>query len=184
MNNNNSLIVNCLPNESLHGSKRWRGLVLALVLTTALLALDACGSSTPALSNYPSCIRPGMREIRIRWGDWIDSTAVLTGHEIDAQGKLFAYQASPYSVKYLRDSVSHIDTAQVCYWVDTVRKTFLRIQSLTVHAPHMRYVEYQNPDAHLSLRAVWDSRFETYGSKEFRAIFDSLQTLVPPPPKQ
>ncbi len=156
-----------------------------IVLVVFSLCCAACGSSSSAVKKGyvfgdTNCIRPGMREVSIRWGDWMDTTAILNGYEIDAQGRLFKYQASPYAERYLRDSIGTVDRAALCFYIDTVRKTFLRIQSLGVRAPHMRYIEYQNPEAQLSLRAYWDSRFQTYGSREFRAIFDSLSTLVPP----
>ncbi len=159
---------------------------LHFLLSLGLLAFClSCGSSSSSVKGsgdrvVTDCIRPNMKEVRVRWGDWIDSTDVLSGYEIDAQGRLFKYSASPHSQKYLRDSIGTVSREQLCMSIDTVRKTFLKIQTLWVHAPHMRYVEYQNPEASLSLRAVWDSRFQTYGSREFRAIFDSLSTLVPP----
>ena len=160
--------------------------LVPVLLSCALALFSACGSSSSLTKNCTAvpqesdCIRPGMKDVRVRWGEWNDSTDVLTGYEFDTQGRLYKYSASPHSVKYLRDSIGTISKRSMCFYVDTVRKTFLRIQSLYVHAAAMRYVEYQNPDAQLSLRAVWDSRFQTYGSKEFRAIFDSLSTLVPP----
>ncbi len=147
---------------------------------TLLVFVNACGSSSSNQRFGDDCIKPNMRSVIIRWGTWVDSSTVLDGYEIDAQRRLFKYKASEYSVKYLRDSIGVVPAGVFCFYADTIRKTFVRIQSLSVHAPRMHYIEYQNPDANLSLRAVWDARYQTYGSREFRAIFDSLSTLAPP----
>lgn len=124
------------------------------------------------------CVRPAMRSVVLRWGDWNDTTKVLDGFELDARGCLYKTKAAEFSERYMRDSLCMLPQRVFCRYADTVRTTFLKIQSLTVRAPRMRYIEYQNHAAGVNMRAVWDRRFETYGSREFRAIFDSLSTNI------
>ena len=124
-------------------------------------------------------MRPALRAVVLRWGEWNDTTKVLDGYELDARGCLYKTKAAEFAERYMKDSLCMLPQPVFCRYADTVRATFLKIQSLTVRAPRMRYVEYQNQPAGVNLRAVWDRRFETYGSREFRAIFDSLSTHIP-----
>ena len=150
-----------------------------LFLLAFAISTTSCGSSSTSIkSKVPDCIKPGMKDMLIRWGVWIDSTGNVQGYELDAHSIIWKYSASTKKENYIRDSICTISIDRLCSIVDTVRKTFLSIQSYTVLAPRMYYVEYQNPAGNVNLRAVWDSRFQTYGSKEFRAIFDSLCTIA------
>ncbi|MFM7774951.1 MAG: hypothetical protein ACKO9V_08975 [Candidatus Kapaibacterium sp.] len=154
-------------------------LILLIILIPAVTGCLGSLSSRTADSRGVDCVKPSMREVLLRWGEWNDTTKVLAGYEVDAAGRLFRTQAAEFSERYLRDSIGTMPVASFCMFTDTTRATFLKIQSLTVRAPVMRYVEYQNPPARVTLRAVWDKRFQTFGSREFRAIFDSLSTFIP-----
>ncbi len=152
------------------------------LLLAVLVGLTGClGSLTTRQTSADSseCVKQSMREVLLRWGEWNDTTKVLTGYEVDARGRVFRTQAAEFSERYMRDSIGVMPVSAFCMFADTTRATFLKIQSLTVRAPIMRYVEYQNPLARVTLRAVWDKRFQTFGSREFRAIFDSLSTYIP-----
>jgi hypothetical protein len=162
------------------GARRPLALLLAGLCALMLVVSGCIGSArTQQNGSDADCVKQSMREVLLRWGEWNDTTKVLTGYELDAKGRLYRTQAAEFSERYLRDSIAQVPVPVFCMYADTTKATFLKIQSLTVRAPIMRYVEYQNPPARITLRAVWDKRFQTHGSREFRAIFDSLSTFIP-----
>lgn len=154
--------------------------MMKLSLLLLLCLLFACGGSSTALQKTKEardCSLPN--DLLIRWGVWNDSTGVLKGYELDANARLWRYTTSTKRSTYDRDSIGTIEKPQLCYFVDTVKKTFLAVQTLYAPGQISRYIEYQHPTANVNLRAVWNAKFQTHGSKEFRAIFDSLSTIAP-----
>ena len=69
--------------------------------------------------------------------------------------------------------------AQVfCKRLNTIIDTFSEIQSLYSPGTIGRSIEYINQKTMITKKAIWNPLFQTYGSKEFRAIYDSLMLTV------
>lgn len=114
----------------------------------------------------------------IRWGTWVDSLATLEGYQLTATGTVARYRQSTRT-----GEISVIDTLSAtipqkthCDVAFSLQNAFIRNQTYVVIGPVSQYVEYTTPQA--TLRAVWDTRFQTYGSREFRAIFRWLNSLI------
>ncbi|MBL7976257.1 MAG: hypothetical protein JNJ85_15175 [Candidatus Kapabacteria bacterium] len=157
--------------------------VLSICVSICILMLGCGGTTSGVVKNNSgdvyrtNCITESTKDLLIRWGVYYDSTGTLYGYEIDANARLWRYVASTKKSNYERDSIGTVSASQLCFFKDTVRNTFIKIQSLFVPAKTRHFIEYQNPANQVSLRAMWDARYQTYGSKEFRSIFDSLNTI-------
>lgn len=132
--------------------------------------LMACSSSPP-----PCTVPEG---VIIRWGTWDDSLKTLQGYQLDWRGTVVTYrqtttQLEPTLLDTLRVTIPRQTHCQV---VEALRQAFVRNQTYFVLGPESHYVEYVRGTT--VLRAVWDTRFQTYGSREFRAIFRWLHHLV------
>lgn len=149
----------------------WR--VTARLISGAFIIaalLTACRTSPP-----PCTIPTGHV---IRWGTWYDSLGVLRGYQLDERGIVSRYEQyidSP-TLRILDTLAVAIEPQVHCDVLASLRTAFLREQAYVVIGPVSHYVEYATPSA--TLRAVWDSRFETYGSRHFRAIFRWLNHLI------
>ncbi|MCX7930101.1 MAG: hypothetical protein N2663_05210 [Chlorobi bacterium] len=114
----------------------------------------------------------------IRWGVWNDSLGLLTGYQLFPDGTVQRYRRA-----YTATSDETLDTLPVrinadthCRIADALRSAFIHNQAYTVIGPISHYVEYNTPTA--ALRATWDARYETYGSRHFRAIFRWLNHSI------
>lgn len=132
-----------------------------------------CG--TASTSSKP-CVYSNT-ETMIRWG-LQDSLKNLSGYELDAQGRVWKYSKLANSSTYQRDSVAQTSVDFMCFALDTTKKAFIKVQTLYYPGALSHYVEYVNPIGHVNLRAIWNKRYNTYGSQDFRFIFDTLQTHI------
>ncbi len=141
------------------------------LLSIVLLAMVACRTPEP-----PPCTIPD--GLRIRWGTWIDSLGILEGYQLEPSGTVVRYRQSTQSATpTILDTLSTtIDRPTHCNVATSLRSAFVINQTYVVIGPLSHYIEYATPTA--TLRAVWDSRYETYGSRYFRAIFRWLNYMV------
>ncbi|MCX7936195.1 MAG: hypothetical protein RMK00_03955 [Bacteroidota bacterium] len=148
--------------------KWWDVLLSVAVVAVGLLS---CRSTSP-----PPCMVPVGHVIR--WGVWNDTTGMLSGYQLRWDGQLVRYsQHRDSPAVYIFDTLSiQIPRQTHCDIALSLRNAFLREQTYVVIGPLSHYVEYNTPTA--TLRAVWDARFETYGSRHFRGIFRWLNSLV------
>lgn len=149
-------------------------ILAVLLLCTSAGSCSSVKQDDSATTKRTDCTLP--KQLLLRWGAWNDSLGVLKGYELDADMRLWKYTAYTNRNTYSRDSIGTVAKPSVCYFADTTRKAFLYVQTLFVKGPVSHFVEYNNPERDVALRAVWDARYQTFGSKEFRAIFDSLNT--------
>ena len=127
----------------------------------------------------PICINERTLGTIIRWGDGEMEKGSYAGYEIHADD-LGVYSADrskaseAMSIKRM-DSVS----AEVfCGRLQEVIQTFTTIQSLYSPGKTYRSVEYINTKTNVHKKAIWNPEFTTFGSKEFRAIHDSLMLIT------
>lgn len=134
-------------------------------------ALLSCQSAP-----IPPCTIP--EGLLIRWGSWYDSLGILRGYQLDREGTVIQYEQNVQNgqIRLLDTLTVHIEPKTHCDIALSLKNAFLHNQAYVVIGPASHYVEYTTP--HATLRAVWDSRFETYGSRHFRAIFRWLNYLI------
>lgn len=144
----------------------------------ALAIVASC--STPEPVKKSACMNERTRETIIRWGDYNPKS-----------GEMKAYQFTGGAVrsKYLRENTASepvlslekpIAPEDFCRYLTLTLRTFDTIQ--TLHAPgaeQARFIEYTNTTTNSSARAIWNPNYQTYGSKEFRAVYDTLMTIIP-----
>lgn len=144
---------------------------MRLAISLATLLFAACASSPPS----PCTLPPGHV---IRWGTWIDSLERIEGYQLEWNGTVTRYQQSTQSgqIRILDTLEVYIEPHTHCAVATDLRNAFVQNQTYVVIGPVSQYVELTTATA--TARAVWDARFETYGSRHFRAIFRWLNYLV------
>lgn len=141
-----------------------------------VLGLVGIGLSCQGRTTSPPCTMP--EGLLIRWGSWYDSLGILRGYQLDREGRVVEYEQTVKNgqIRLLDTLAVHIEPKTHCDVALSLKNAFLHNQAYVVIGPVSHYVEYTTPTA--TLRAVWDSRFETYGSRHFRAIFRWLNYLI------
>jgi hypothetical protein len=142
------------------------------LLSITVLLIAACRTAPPT----PPCSIP--EGLHIRWGVWNDSLGVLEGYQLEPSGRVLHYrQGVQTGQQTLLDTLPQtIERRTHCDVAISLRNAFIQNQTYVVIGPRSHYVEYATPSA--TLRAVWDARYETYGSRHFRAIFRWLNHLI------
>lgn len=143
-----------------------------LIALTLATALSGCSSPPPP----PDCITSENRELLVRWGD-IEEDKTVTGFAVHSNASMVSFAQKSLEAPMKETELGVMDGVVYCETVKLIRTTFLEVQAL--HAPGnvSRFIEISNPPQGLYLRAVWNPKYETFGSKEFRAIFDTLQSF-------
>ncbi|GIV49480.1 MAG: hypothetical protein KatS3mg038_0001 [Candidatus Kapaibacterium sp.] len=144
---------------------------MRLAISIAAVVFAACASTSP-----PPCTLPPGHVIR--WGTWLDSLGRLEGYQLAWNGTVTRYQQSIQSgqLRILDTLTVRIEPQTHCAVATDLRNAFVQHQTYVVIGPVSHFVELATPSA--TARAVWDARFETYGSRHFRAIFRWLNHLV------
>ncbi|MFC2130235.1 hypothetical protein ACFLSQ_02255 [Bacteroidota bacterium] len=146
-----------------------------VIAVTVLVSMMGCGSLSDKIKS--DCISQNMSEMTLRWGGHNYKTNHLAGYQIDANLNLYKFVKGS-STEYKTEEIGKVDNDRFCELLKTTKKLFIEIQALNAPGDSSNFVELINPGTNTNLRAVWNVRFKTHGSKEFRALFDSLDLFV------
>ncbi len=150
---------------------------LALVLLAMLIS---CGSLKNDDNKLP-CIDKKNDAFTLRWGDYEAESESYFGYQMDIYGELSFYTKSK-SKPEKAEILIKLETAEACQALDLANRTAVSTQALyspATDGSKSRFVQYTLPEANTFIMAVWNPKFETQGSVSYRALFDSLQKLIP-----
>lgn len=145
------------------------GRQLLALLVLAVLA-------TGCVASFPPCVRQHAQQQLIQWGE-IHSDGSLVGYQIAANAELSAFTQQTLSTPAQLTPKGRVDDDIYCTRLAEVRRAFLDVQALNVPGETRKFVAFLNPGNQLELRAIWNPEYNTKGNEQFRAVFDSLETL-------
>jgi hypothetical protein len=138
-----------------------------------LLCVNGCTTS------YKSCINERTNQTIIRWGDYVIADGTFHGYEYRAQDLgVYTVQKQPEHKEIQFQKIDTVQAQVFCMRLNTIIDSFSEIQSLYSPGTIGRSIEYINQKTMITKKAIWNPLFQTYGSKEFRAIYDSLMQTV------
>jgi hypothetical protein len=116
----------------------------------------------------------------IRWGDGDMASGSFSGYEIHAEdlGLYTAQRNNGNDVMNVK-RIDSVNAEFFCKQLQDMIGTFTAIQSLYSPGKMYRSVEYINTKSNVQKKAIWNPEFSTFGSKEFRALHDSLMLTLP-----
>jgi hypothetical protein len=147
-------------------------IVLLLILIISALSLYSC-KTTEA-----TCIKPQTKDQIIRWGEYNAKSGLVTGYQINTDFMIYRIKMEPPNKDYTLQEIGKIQPLTYCDMVEMIKDEVLKTQALNAPGEQNKFIEYTNPGTKVSSRNVWNVKFNTLGSKGFREIYDSLQTLV------
>lgn len=145
----------------------------------ATLAIIA-SCTTPEPVKKSSCMNERTRETTIRWGDYNPKTGEMKAYQFTGSAIRSKYRRETTASEPVLSLEKPIAPEDFCKYLTLTLWTFDTIQ--TLHAPgaeQARFIEYSNLSSNSLARAIWNPNYQTYGSKEFRAVYDSLMTIIP-----
>ncbi|MBI5324157.1 MAG: hypothetical protein HZB41_02570 [Ignavibacteriae bacterium] len=129
-------------------------------------------------SNHPECINDGNKELKIRWGTFNSKTGRINGYQLNNNAGLSRLIKSNEKDNAFDSLLFNIDENQYCNYLGMIRDTILKIQALSEPGDSLHFIEYTDAPRNVRMRALWNPVNKTFGSKGFRAIYDSLQAIV------
>ncbi|MFM8840576.1 MAG: hypothetical protein ACKOFB_05695 [bacterium] len=145
----------------------------------SLLILCAC-LLFGCMSAPKSCINERTTGTILRWGDGSLESGTYKGFEAKAENLgIFSIERSNVKESMKSNRLDSMDAKVFCMRLQEVVTAFTTVQSLYSPGKTYRSVEYINTRTNVHMKAVWNPEFATFGSKEFRSIFDSLMVSVP-----
>lgn len=146
------------------------------ILNILILFLFANCTTT---NNKPECLKNGkMDKVELRWGGMNYKKNLITGYKIDAKSNLYAISQVGKNQELRSKEIGKITPQQFCSLIKEAQSIFLKVQALNVFADSSNFVEFINPELNSTARAVWNAKFKTFGSKEFRDLLSKLDSLV------
>ncbi|MFH1050557.1 MAG: hypothetical protein V1779_06450 [bacterium] len=142
-----------------------------------LLILLFTGCGTVSETTRTNCINEKMKDVTLRWGGHNYKTNCLSGWQIDGELNFYSFVKDSLNLSYKTKLIGTVDTNKFCELLGTARKLFVEVQALYAPGDSSHFVEYIQSSTNTNLRAVWNMRFKTYGSTEFRDLFDSLNAM-------
>ena len=126
-----------------------------------------------------TCINERTLGTILRWGDGDMENGSFSGYEMHAEDlRVYTAERSKTSESMNIKSIDSISVDVFCGRLQEVIQTFTIIQSLYSPGKSYRSVEYINNKTNVHKKAIWNPEFATFGSKEFRAIHDSLMLIT------
>lgn len=143
-----------------------------------LLILLSASCGTPRATGPAPCLKPSQHELVIRWGTEHDSAGTVEGYELDAKGELYRF-SGPKSPEPQREFVMMLEPMTYCSTASDVQAVHLKVLALNVRGIRGRFIDYVNASSNVYLRAVWNPDLQTFQSRDMRALYDRLMSLVP-----
>ena len=145
----------------------------SLMIIVIGLFLHGCASTKT------TCINERTKGTILRWGDGDMSSGSYSGFEIHAEDLgVYSAERSKASDTMSIKRMDSVSAELFCGKLQDVIGTFTAIQSLYSPGKTYRSVEYINTKTNVHKKAIWNPEFTTFGSKEFRAIHDSLMLIT------
>ncbi len=144
---------------------------MVIIGFAAIALLFSCSSTK---KDNKTCLDKNMKGLTLRWGGHNYKTHALSGYQIDSEARLYRFEKTKGDKEYKTTEIGKVKPRKICYLAGRVQQLFLKLQTLTAPGDSSNFIELINPATNFHQRAVWNVKFETYGSKEFRAVFDTL----------
>jgi len=149
---------------------------LIAILNIMILFLFACSTIN---KSKPECLKNGkMDKVELRWGGMNYKKNLISGYKIDAKLNLYKISQAGKNKKIKSEKIGQIDGNEFCYLINKAQAIFLKVQALKVFADSSNFIEFINPELNSTARAIWNAKFKTFGSKEFRNLFIKLDSLI------
>lgn len=147
--------------------------VKIIILMVTILVISC---KTSDVNN--ECVAGYLDSVILRWGGYNSKTNYISGWQIDGNYDLYEILRTESDKDYKLKKIGKVDAQRFCRMVKLTEKNFVKIQALNAPGDSSHFIQYINNKTNTNLRALWNVRFKTYGSTEFRNLFDSLKLFV------
>ena len=144
--------------------------VIFFVLSVFIIS---CGSTKTNI-----CVKES-DNILIRWGEFSNSEQIFRGWELNSKREIFAYSAKSESEKVRGSYITQIEVEEYCNFLKELKQLFLKNNVLNVPGENLHFIEYEDKNSNVNLRAVWVPQHLNVGNKEFKKLFLKIINAIP-----
>ena len=145
--------------------------IFILFVVASIVLLDSCKTTEV------NCIKPYNQNQIVRWGEYNAKLGNVIGYQISTDMMISRIKKDKADTAYSIQEIGKVDPLKYCDIVEMIKYEVLRSQAVNAPGELNRFIEYQNPAKNVSVRAMWNSLFNTVGTKGFREIYDSMMVV-------
>ncbi|MPM82030.1 hypothetical protein SDC9_129088 [bioreactor metagenome] len=152
---------------------------LFLFMMSAFIVIG-CKSATSGAAAYKpaKCITSDYKDFTLEWGyDYADSPQIM-GYQLDENGYILLYKQDRDTRVKSFDSLGRIEGDKICNILEQLNSEMLKMPTLNEPGKKLCYIILKKPNVGMLNRVIWNEH-NTYGSKGYRNLFDSLLSIVP-----
>ncbi|MDR0927865.1 MAG: hypothetical protein LBO69_08900 [Ignavibacteria bacterium] len=142
------------------------------LISILLLAISCQTAYIP-----PECITPDYKDFQLEWGYDDGNLEYISGYILDESGYIRSFRQSRESKVRDMDTVRRIDGTVVCYLLSKMNTEVARMPMINEPGKRLTFIMLTKPAVDMRIRIVWNE-YSTYASKGYRALFDTLMSVV------
>ena len=144
-----------------------------------MLLLFSCSSINDNIDNEKEYkLTSDYKNFVLTWGYNNSNSDCLMGYKLYDNGKIDFFQQYKETNKLITDSITTIPMSKVLKILEYTNNTYLYTPALNEPGKECKYIELVKPTVNFYSKVQWNEH-NTYGSKTFRILFDTLLTLIP-----
>jgi len=114
----------------------------------------------------------------LKWGYDETSDEKIRGYTLNSNGKIEFWQQTRTTKEIKKDSLTTITHGRLEKILTYTNNAYLYTAALNEPGKRCRFVELKKPKVNFYSKVTWNEH-NTYGSRLFRNLFDTLMTLIP-----
>jgi hypothetical protein len=147
---------------------------IKIILISSLIFIFTLSCTKVKHEPESDCLSKSNKNSEIMWGFYKQKERIMFGHKISSSGDIFAHD----NIKQKDSLLGFTSKKNMCNLVKSIQDEFIMTQSLNVPADSVVFIELFNPNTRVRLKASWNPRLPSIGSKGFRAIWKSLDSTL------
>ncbi len=139
-----------------------------ILLITIFLIFVSCKTA-----ETPYCIGKATKSIKLYLGTILNNETISEQYLILTDR--YIYRVAPNGKK---KKVVQIPEKEYCDLIFETNEAFLKTQVINEVGDTLNFIQFENPSVNLKTRAIWNPKFNTRNSENFRKLFEQLEKYV------
>ena len=152
-----------------------RNKIIIVLCVISIISLQFVGCTQAKL---PPCVPKSSKGVIIRWGEVNSKNHNETYYELNDKCNIQLGIIQNSKSDTTIQKIGKISESEYCNIYKGVQDAITKTQALNMPGDIQNYVEYIDRSNSVYFRALWNQEYTNAGNKQFRQVFDLLQTTV------
>ena len=123
------------------------------------------------------CLTPDYKKFTLEWGYDFEAANEITGYQLNENGNVFLYRQDKQTKQKTSDFVGNVEMMKICEMLEKLNMEMIKMPVINEPGKELSFIILNKPNVGMTAKFTWNEH-KTFGSKGFRELFDSLQTIV------